>query len=51
MTVFVSREYFAGDHCYQAAYAHEWDRGSSRMLVVGGPLASGLAGSYGAMWR
>lgn len=45
------REYFENTEVHNAAYAHEWDPGGSRMLVVGGPLASGLTGSYVAMWQ
>lgn len=50
-TLSCNREYFEDANICNAAYAHEWDPGGSRMLVVGGPLASGLVGSYCAMWR
>lgn len=45
------REYFEDITVYNAAYAHEWDPGGTRMFICGGPLATGLQGSYVSVWR
>lgn len=37
--------------CGGIADAHAWDPTGSRLFVAGGPLASGLQGSYMAVWQ
>ena len=44
------RTHFAGVDVSNAVYTLNYDLNGERLFVAGGPLQSGLCGSYAGMW-